>query len=216
MPRSSRRRAPPVLRRALGGNGDPGAHPRLDGDLLRVGHAARPRSRGPARKLDRFRPRPPGSRLPPGNPPVPGGRRRAGRLRPSSEDEAVRLGLGTSLGAFRCMAARDLRGGPDRADRTQADLLRRDRVRGRPLCQPDRSLDGPLPGAPGRGHRLHQEGAGAEGVGLRVGRFAEAATRPVPLPPGQGASISLPSTGAENLPWRLLVYSDSEITVCAT
>ena len=57
------------------------------------------------------------------------------------------------------------------------------------------------------------EGDNAEG--LRVGRFALTAARPLLLAAGEDVTLSLPVAGAESQPWRLQLYGSGPVTICA-
>lgn len=51
--------------------------------------------------------------------------------------------------------------------------------------------------------------------GARIGRFAETATRPLGLTPGQDMALTLPEAAAADVPWKLQLYGDGPVTVCA-
>ena len=54
-----------------------------------------------------------------------------------------------------------------------------------------------------------------EAVGVRVGRFGDAATQSIALSGTPEMSIALPEAGADDISWKLALYAEDEATVCA-
>jgi hypothetical protein len=54
-----------------------------------------------------------------------------------------------------------------------------------------------------------------EAVGVRVGRFGDAATQSIALSGTPQMSIALPEAGADDISWKLALYAEDEATVCA-
>ena len=77
------------------------------------------------------------------------------------------------------------------------------------------------PGVPARGVEFILPTGGAwlslrpaADTGIDLGRFADGATVPLKQPPGaEGLELRIPPDQA-SLPWRLLIRSESRITVC--